>query len=44
MIESRLKIYRGLARAGVPDNKIIRFLVLRKGMRVSDLLFPVFFR
>jgi hypothetical protein len=38
MIESKLKIYLGLANAGVPVRRIILLRFLRKGTRVYDLL------
>ncbi len=43
-IETRLNIYLGFAKAGVPVKSTILRRVLRKGVRISERLFPLFLR
>jgi len=43
-IDMRLYISLGLAKAGVPVNSMIRFRELKNGVKISDLLLPLFFK
>lgn len=43
-MEARLKIYLGLAKAGVPVRRIILFFLANYGTRISVRLQPEFLR
>lgn len=44
MIDARLYIYRGLAKAGVPVSNITLFFSASRGTKISVLLQPEFFK